>query len=124
MTEIVRMTSQMAPLEMGVPLYPFSHSGVFPINKNGSSAESAGAPLPDSSSYDEHQSNGSPASVRGVVHTPPMGVPGGMGPPRHPDSPVETMGWHSRPRSSSMSPVGRNYLHSSTMPSSHSQYPS
>src|SRR5579863_7190328 len=29
MSEIVRMTTQQQPLEVGIPLYPFSHAGVF-----------------------------------------------------------------------------------------------
>jgi hypothetical protein len=29
MTEIVRMTTQQQPLEVGIPLYPFSHASVF-----------------------------------------------------------------------------------------------
>lgn len=106
MTEIVRMTTQMHPLEMGVPLYPFSHSGVFPINKNGSGGESAGAPLPDSTPYDE-QANGSPTSLRGAMHTPPMSVQiAAAQRQRHhqqqdPASAVDMMGWRSRPSTSS-----------------------
>lgn len=73
MTEIVRLTTQMHPLEMGVPLYPFSHSGVFPINKGGSAGTASGAPLPDSSSFEDQQSLTSPASLRSMVgSTPPM----------------------------------------------------
>ncbi|EMD42229.1 hypothetical protein CERSUDRAFT_110761 [Gelatoporia subvermispora B] len=41
MTEIVRMTSQMQPLEVGVPLYPFSRERIF-----AQSQERTGAPLP------------------------------------------------------------------------------
>lgn len=33
MTEILQMTSQAQPLKVGVPLYPFSHAGVFPTTK-------------------------------------------------------------------------------------------
>ena len=29
MREIVRMTAQKQPLEVGVPLYPFSHTSLF-----------------------------------------------------------------------------------------------
>ena len=54
MTEIVRMTTQQQPLEVGIPLYPFSHAGVFPKLAPGSE-EDAGhvpvAPLPLSPSY-------------------------------------------------------------------------
>ena len=75
MTEIVRMTSQMRPLEMGVPLYPFSHSGVFPINK-GDAPASTSAPLPDSSSFEDHPSvASSPTSLRGVIGSPSMSLP-------------------------------------------------
>lgn len=55
MTEIVRMTTQQEPLEVGIPLYPFSHAGVFSKPAPGSD-EDAGhvpvAPLPISSSHD------------------------------------------------------------------------
>ena len=51
MTEIVRMTTQMQPLEVGVPLYPFSHAGVF--SKETVPTDHTGAPLPDSSQYPE-----------------------------------------------------------------------
>ena len=104
MTEIVRMTSQMHPLEMGVPLYPFSHSGVFPITKDGSGADHPGAPLPDSASYDE-QPSPPPASLRGIGATPPissLSVP--MPAAAAAAQAVDMMGWH--PRSSS-SPAGR-----------------
>jgi hypothetical protein len=30
MTDILQMTSQAQPLKVGMPLYPFSHAGVFP----------------------------------------------------------------------------------------------
>jgi hypothetical protein len=56
MTEIVRMTTQQQPLEVGIPLYPFSHAGVFSKPASGSE-EDAGdvhiAPLPISPSYEE-----------------------------------------------------------------------
>lgn len=36
MAEIVRMTTQQQPLEVGIPLYPFSHAGVFEKSASGS----------------------------------------------------------------------------------------
>ncbi|RDX52046.1 hypothetical protein OH76DRAFT_238690 [Lentinus brumalis] len=62
MTEIVRMTSQMQPLEVGVPLYPFSHAGVFP--KEAIPRDHPGAPLPDSSQYPE--ASESPTGMTGL----------------------------------------------------------
>lgn len=51
MTEIVRMTSQMHPLEVCVPLYPFSHAGVF--SKEAVLQGHVGAPLPGSHPFEE-----------------------------------------------------------------------
>jgi hypothetical protein len=67
MREIVRMTAQKQPLEVGVPLYPFSHAGVFgkgsrPMGSDGEHAPPP-APLPHSSPYDEASS--SPNSLPG-----------------------------------------------------------
>lgn len=82
MTEIVRMTTQQQPLEVGIPLYPFSHAGVFPKPTPGSE-EDAGhvsvAPLPLSPTY-------------GVI-SPPHGSPS-----QSSTSPPNTggMGWVSR----------------------------
>lgn len=121
MTEIVRMTSQMHPLEMGVPLYPFSHSGVFPIQKDGELGESAGAPLPDSSSYPDDQSSSSPASIRTFGATPPISTMGGPVPPPQAQVQVpalDVMGWHPR---ASGSPAGRVMV--GGMHATHSTYP-
>jgi hypothetical protein len=56
MTEIVRMTTQQQPLEVGIPLYPFSHAGVW-SKRVPSGDEDAGhvpvAPLPLSPSFEE-----------------------------------------------------------------------
>lgn len=104
MTEIVRMTSQMHPLEMGVRLYPFSHSGIFPIPKYTHPQEAPNAPLPDSSSYEEQTS--SPTILGGLGGTPPissMSVPMSS-PPMSSHSSVHVTGWHSRVPSS---PSGR-----------------
>lgn len=56
MREIVRMTAQKQPLEVGVPLYPFSHTTLF--NKDeaaqaSSDEGSSGAPLPAGSPYED-----------------------------------------------------------------------
>ena len=67
MTEIVRMTSQMQPLEVGVPLYPFSHAGVF--SKETVPQDHAGAPLPDSSQYPD--ASESPTGMTGLGATSP-----------------------------------------------------
>ncbi|KAI0271381.1 hypothetical protein BC834DRAFT_922196 [Gloeopeniophorella convolvens] len=56
MTEIVRMTTQQQPLEVGIPLYPFSHAGVFSKPVPGSEDETGHvlvAPLPLSPSFDD-----------------------------------------------------------------------
>ncbi|KAI0691334.1 hypothetical protein BC835DRAFT_122452 [Cytidiella melzeri] len=118
MTEIVRMTSQMHPLEMGVPLYPFSHSGVFPVPQY-NATDTTGAPLPDVSGYDEQQSS-SPASIGGIANSPPiagMAVP--MPPPSvSPQVSADVMGWHSQPSQSSN---GRRAT--GTSQASHLSYP-
>jgi hypothetical protein len=47
MKEIVRMTAQKLPLEVGVPLYPFSHQTLFRKDELRTAEESStGAPLP------------------------------------------------------------------------------
>lgn len=76
MTEIVRMTTQSQPLEVGIPLYPFSHQGVFP--KDGTAGDQTGtlAPLPDSNQFEEQQrqqqaATSSPGSLHGILLTPP-----------------------------------------------------
>ena len=52
MREIVRMTAQKQPLQVGVPLYPFSHRTLF--SKDEAPVESSGSvPLPNSPPYDE-----------------------------------------------------------------------
>jgi len=66
MTEIVRMTTQQQPLEVGIPLYPFSHAGVFSKPASGSDSDVGHvtvAPLPPSPSFEEtiSQSHNSPA---------------------------------------------------------------
>ena len=56
------MTSQMQPLEVGVPLYPFSHAGVF--SKEAVPQDHTGAPLPDSSQYPD--ASDSPSGMTGM----------------------------------------------------------
>ncbi|KAI0830703.1 hypothetical protein BC628DRAFT_1312698 [Trametes gibbosa] len=63
MTEIVRMTTQMQPLEVGVPLYPFSHAGVF--SKETMPTDGTSAPLPDSTQYEPNSD--SPTAMTGMV---------------------------------------------------------
>lgn len=47
MKEIVRMTAQKQPLEVGVPLYPFSHQSLFRKDEPRQAGEPlTGAPLP------------------------------------------------------------------------------
>ncbi|KAI9460975.1 hypothetical protein BJY52DRAFT_1360887 [Lactarius psammicola] len=81
MTEIVRMTTQQQPLEVGIPLYPFSHAGVFSKPASGSEEDAhvPVAPLPLSPSYE--------------AISPPHGSP-----PQSSTSPSNTdgMGWISR----------------------------
>lgn len=50
MTEIVRMTTQIHPLEVGIPLYPFSHASVFAKEAR---PMGMSAPLPDSRTFEE-----------------------------------------------------------------------
>ena len=66
MSEIVRMTTQQQPLEVGIPLYPFSHAGVFSKPVPGSDEDAVHAslaPLPLSPSFEEtgEPPHGSPA---------------------------------------------------------------
>lgn len=56
MREIVRMTAQKQPLQVGVPLYPFSHRTLFSRDEAPVSDESPGSvPLPISPSYEEQK---------------------------------------------------------------------
>ncbi|KAJ7597133.1 hypothetical protein C8J56DRAFT_1159103 [Mycena floridula] len=72
MREIVRMTAQKQPLEVGVPLYPFSHNTLWRKGENvqESPDDPSIAPLPDfSSPYDDQTSpipNTVPSHVRSV----------------------------------------------------------
>lgn len=56
MREIVRMTAQKQPLEVGVPLYPFSHTTLFRKDQPPSDEAAGAAPLPVSphDSYEQH----------------------------------------------------------------------
>ncbi|KAI0348501.1 hypothetical protein BDW22DRAFT_1320720 [Trametopsis cervina] len=118
MTEIVRMTSQMHPLEMGVPLYPFSHSGIFPIPKY-TSTDPTGAPLPDSTSFEDQ--NSSPGSLGGLGGSPPVARMAASMSPSSMSSHFsgDGMGW--RPQQS-MSPAGHRQSHILQTPASQMPY--
>lgn len=48
MREIVRMTAQKQPLEVGLPLYPFSHTTLFRKDESPrTTPEDGAAPLPN-----------------------------------------------------------------------------
>lgn len=53
MREIVRMTAQKQPLEVGVPLFPFSHSTLFRKDESRHPMGDDNAPLPVSSPFEE-----------------------------------------------------------------------
>lgn len=61
MAEIVRMTTQMQPLQVGIPLYPFSRHTAF--ERPGNANASIITPLP-TNAYDEDSAStaGSPSS--------------------------------------------------------------
>ncbi|KAF8912753.1 hypothetical protein CPB84DRAFT_1885361 [Gymnopilus junonius] len=81
MREIVRMTAQKQPLEVGVPLYPFSHTTLFRKDQPPSAPTEEGsstAPLPVSPPYEQHSLPGRmPAghSVSPGGTTWPLGSP-------------------------------------------------
>jgi len=68
MSDIVRMTNQMQPLEVGVPLYPFSRHTAF--EKQPDSAPVHGPPLPTSSPYNNEGASPLGASVHSVNGSP------------------------------------------------------
>lgn len=97
MTEIVRMTSQMQPLEVGVPLYPFSHTTLF--SKDGSGAvqqDPIDTPLPDGRTFDEEVSATSPtmAGLTGPTMVP-SSVPSPLGHQTIPVASSMISGWAS-----------------------------
>jgi len=106
MREIVRMTAQEQPLEVGVPLYPFSHAGVF--DKSSSSAGSAGecptppAPIPHSSPYGDLSSSPTivdpSPTMSGNVHSATSTI-----------IPVSSAGWGTK--DTSVSPPLREEYH-------------
>ena len=58
MREIVRMTAQKQPLQVGVPLYPFSHASLFAGRTQPAGAvdePAGGMPLPSSPPIEEAQ---------------------------------------------------------------------
>jgi hypothetical protein len=77
LAEIIRMTSQKQPLEVGVPLYPFSHATAFVdgqrTGSDGSSpAHAAPLPAPEHSAAEVNQPNimPSPPSQAGWSNHP------------------------------------------------------
>lgn len=91
MTEILQMTSQAQPLKVGVPLYPFSHAGVFPNNQgeDGKSPDMEGvaagghvAPLPSPGYDDEDVSmNGGGQRVNGLWNSGTIPTDASTSPP-------------------------------------------
>jgi len=86
MKEIVRMTAQRQPLEVGVPLYPFSHATLFrkgePNNRDEGDT-SGNALLPTVSQDPQAQdSMGSPPIHPPLQHQSTMSN-NGMSPPNH-----------------------------------------
>ncbi|KAF8898643.1 hypothetical protein BD779DRAFT_26545 [Infundibulicybe gibba] len=76
MREIVRMTAQKQPLEVGVPLYPFSHKTLFRKDESPQATQEEGAstaPLPISPSYEEQGVSPS-APSRSTVQYPVRSV--------------------------------------------------
>ncbi|KAK7463678.1 hypothetical protein VKT23_007021 [Stygiomarasmius scandens] len=80
MREIVRMTAQKQPLEVGVPLYPFSRNSLWRKGEgNGSqngSEDGSAIPLPVSPPYEEQHQGMSPSSMNGVSPPSMSGVQG------------------------------------------------
>jgi hypothetical protein len=66
MREIVRMTAHQQPLEVGVPLFPFSHAGVFGKEEASHKPSGSVAPLP---TFKDQPT--SPPSVHSVVSSVP-----------------------------------------------------
>lgn len=127
MTEIIRMTSQMQPLEVGFPLYPFSHSGLFARSGN-SCTQGTGAPLPNGRTFDEQQTAAEQqqhvvAAVAAVAV--PSGVTSLSTPPMAHAGPGQAStssnhgvaGWNAR-----LSPMGRVVMPSQAVPAQ-SSYP-
>lgn len=71
MTEIIRLTSQMQPLEVGVPLYPFSHASLF--QKEAPPQDTTTAPLPMPQVY-ERSSPSPPNTIHGVGRISPNNI--------------------------------------------------
>jgi len=80
MREIVRMTAQKQPLEVGVPLYPFSRNSLWRKGEgNGSqngSEDGSAIPLPVSPPYEEQHQGMSPSSINGVSPSSMSGAQG------------------------------------------------
>lgn len=75
MQEIVRITAQKQPLEVGVPLFPFSHAGLFRKNEPAhASPDQAAMPLPVSPPYEDGMSPSLPHPVV-TTNAPNVSVP-------------------------------------------------
>lgn len=89
MTEILQMTSQAQPLQVGVPLYPFSLAGAFPSNQreDGQPSDIDGvaahvAPLPTPNYEDEDASmNGGGQRVNGMWNSGAISLDTSTSPP-------------------------------------------
>jgi hypothetical protein len=87
MREIVRMTAQKQPLEVGVPLYPFSRTSLWRKGEGsggqGVSEDGSAIPLPVSPPYEESGQGGSTPSMGSVQGVSPPSMSGiqGLSPP-------------------------------------------
>ena len=63
MQEIVRMTAQQQPLEVGLPLYHFSHATLFRKGEPPQGDSAAGVPLPISPSFEEQHLSPTPSNA-------------------------------------------------------------
>ncbi|KAF7966072.1 hypothetical protein HWV62_40230 [Athelia sp. TMB] len=99
MREIVRMTAQKQPLDMGVPLYPFSHAGVFGKGARIQVPEGEStppAPLPHSAPYG---STADSSSMTASHRSPAISMP----PPTTTPRPVSSTGSWAPPKEMSTS---------------------
>lgn len=107
MREIVRMTAQKQPLEVGVPLYYFSHEGVFNKDTEGASSGADNppppAPLPHSSGYQDPSTSPS-VSVNGRHSPSIVATSGGSG-----SRPVSSSEWGIKDLSTSPQTANTEY---------------
>lgn len=78
MGEIVKMTSHKTPLQMGVPLFPFSHATAFAKRGGADDGDSPGpvAPLPVSPEFEASTVAGGRSPVAPPVSSSPWTTPG------------------------------------------------